>query len=94
MKYKTTKANPIFKEGVILEDNKGCHYITIGKIEKSIVWFSSNVIKEHLQNGHIKEIEEPEFTKSDMIEFGKLCSSEYDKKPVYLFIKYVELKNK
>ena len=68
-KYETTKENPIFKEGLFVND--------MGK-EKAINVNFNHIIKQveingyHLEiwlkEGYIKEVEEPEFTKSDMID--------------------------
>ena len=74
MKYITTSKNPIFKEGINFE-SEGHSFISIR--------FNSGDTKDFeishlLKHGYIKEVQEPEFTKDDMIEFVKYLYDYYD----------------
>ena len=71
-KYITTDKHPEFKEGIKIVQ-------TSGKIEKeemfrdlSGLWNAAKyIIDNALEKGYIKEVQEPEFTRDDMIGFGK-----------------------
>ena len=73
MKYITTKENPIFKEGIEFEKIKD-------SINSTGTWVnvmdglhkvSPIILDQWLKKCYIKEAEEKEFTKSDMIEFAR-----------------------
>lgn len=59
--YKVTSKHPVLKEGVSIVDDQGqyCH-IDGG-------WMN---LKEDLEKGYIKEIQEKEFTKDDILDFA------------------------
>ncbi len=67
MKYITTKDHPELKEGIEFdhEQNQGSCVFARGG-----VYFEQDV-KHGLSTGHIKEVEEKEFTRSDILDFGK-----------------------
>ena len=66
-KYITTKSNPIFKEGVNIDKTEstqiGIHYF---EPEKTL-HINDDVLRNWIEKGYIKELEEPEFTKSDIL---------------------------
>ena len=64
-KYITTDKHPELKEGLILKSETGqpsCLYTCDGM-------YIENDIKLGLKKGYIKEVQEPEFTRGDMIDF-------------------------
>lgn len=64
-KYKVTEKHELLKENVILE-------FSLSKYINSAVWaheFSEDEITSWLESGWIEEIQEPEFTRNDMIDF-------------------------
>ena len=67
-KYITTKENPILKEGLNIDNTEstqiGIHYF---ETDRSL-HINDDVLKDWLNNGYVKEVEEKEFTKSDMVE--------------------------
>jgi len=65
-KYITTSKNPIFKEGIKFE-SESHSYITI---------FQEDIEISHLlKHGYIKEVQDPEFTKDDMVSFARWYSN-------------------
>ena len=72
MKYITTDVHPHIREGVGVELNDermASHYYPEGAL---LVYCGVDFL-DHLHSGYIKEVEEKEFTKSDMIEFANWC---------------------
>lgn len=84
-KYIVTEKHPVFKEGCIIkksgtiETDKGhCTCTTYNLICNGV--FIDHIldlpIAENIEDGWIEEIQKPEFTKDDMIEFAKKCGCE------------------
>jgi hypothetical protein len=74
-KYKTTDKHPFYKEGIIIEE-KYSDEIWIHDIGE-IAPYDYNIAYA-LEKGWIEEIQEPEFTKNDMIdilEYVDYCSA-------------------
>ena len=72
MKYITTDKHPELKEGVIIDDKK----LKLGVI--CLHLFSDYDLELWEHDGLIKELQEPEFTKDDMIEFAFWVLGEQD----------------
>ena len=66
MKYITTDKHPELKEGITIHETSEGDYISFLGFAK----FSKVQNDHQLGVGHIKEVEEKEFTKSDVIDFG------------------------
>ena len=75
MKYETTNKHPELKEGLILEYWSDSSMWVCGpsKFYKVMV----NQLEALLEKGYIKEEGEPEFTKSDMIDFANNWHNHY-----------------
>lgn len=66
MKYLTTYDHPELKQGIeISQAQDGIYYSQAGFAQ-----FTEHQIKAMLESGKIKEVQEPEFTKDDMYDFG------------------------
>ena len=80
MKYITTDKHDFLKKGWICEDGGG------NIMEVGCCWLNGSntlmcnkyAIDYWLKDGQIKELQEPEFTKDDMIEFAFWALSEQD----------------
>lgn len=70
MKYITTKTNPIFKEGIELENSPNFKDHIQISLNSSNNYLPDYLRDQWIRNEWIKEVEEPEFTKSDMIDYG------------------------
>ena len=66
--YVTTKENPIFKEGIKFK-SESHSYISIRFSRNQDV--KELEISTLLEKGYIKEVEDKQFTKSDMIYFAR-----------------------
>ena len=77
-KYETTKENPIFKEGLFVNDMGKEKVINVNfnhLIEQ--VEINGYHLEIWLEKGYIKEVQKKEFTKSDMIDLLKYVSSDF-----------------
>jgi hypothetical protein len=78
-KYKTTSKQPLFKEGLIVKSNNDYTWIEDSSDDHPYDFAINPAIK----NGWIEEIQEPEFTEDDMIDFAnmvkaKSCGNVFD----------------
>ena len=72
MKYITTDKHPELKEGIMLEySTHGQQYYTGSNMYHA----THHQVKALLEKGYIKEVEEKEFTKSDMISLAGYISN-------------------
>ena len=70
MKYITTYKNSLFKDGLIIKQYSECkHWHAEGLF--SAIEFTEAQISVLLDLEIIKEVEEKEFTKSDIVDFGR-----------------------
>ena len=76
MKYITTDKHPELKCGIILE----CISNLNGLYRSKDGWSAMYIGKVELSKGYIKELQEPEFTKDDMLQF---CGYLHDKLPTH-----------
>ena len=60
MKYITTDKHPELKEGRIIDADYPAYFIVDG----------NRIFKDDIKDGFIKELQEPEFTKDDMMNFA------------------------
>ena len=63
--YITTKEHPEFKESVKLTGNESQYEFPLGH---KTFYCGQHTIDLWLKKGYIKEVEKPEFTKSDVLE--------------------------
>lgn len=76
MKYITTDTHPVLKEGIIFDN-----YLDIACVCEIGHDNYTYKIKPSLDKGYIKEVEEKEYTTSDMIKFvGAITNVHYTKK--------------
>ena len=68
MKYITTDKHPELKEGLIC-DSPGDFLVF--KLVNGNHSIGKDALKDWIEKGYIKEVEEKEYTKSDMINFGQ-----------------------
>jgi len=68
MKYITTDKHPELKEGIVLKGNGHQYECRLGY---KIFFAGQPCIDEWLNNEFIKIVQEKEFTKSDMNDYGK-----------------------
>ncbi|GAG11655.1 unnamed protein product, partial [marine sediment metagenome] len=69
MKYITTDKHPELKEGVKIGYYEDQYEI---KLSNKTFYAGQPCIDAWLSNGYIKEVEEKEYTKSDMIDFARM----------------------
>ena len=67
MKYITTDKHPELNEGIILQENAAHD----GHLTEYYATYHKTDIEHMSEKGYIKEVEEKEYTKSDMINFGQ-----------------------
>lgn len=92
-KYEVTEKHPALKKGCIISESSSKVYsrnqdefntfnILFKKGNKTIFidHLIDTPIKEQIEEGWIQEIQELEFTKDDMINFGFECSKKWQKK--------------
>ena len=92
-KYKTTKENPIFKEGIIIRKDTSLPLKIAEYCNPSeIINVGQSVFNKWLEKGYIKEVEEKEFTKSDIIEFFE--SASYHEKVIADFNDWLKQRDK
>ena len=77
MKYITTDKHPDLKEGVIFRRSLSRNDMYVSDVLE-MTYFPSFDFDILLEKGYIKEVEEKEFTKSDMIGFH-FFATEYNK---------------
>ena len=68
MKYITIDKHPDIKEGTIFRKSEGRTQMYVSETS-CITYITESDLDESIEKGYIKEVEEKEFTKSDMIEF-------------------------
>lgn len=71
-KYRVTEKHPFYREGLMIED-RGYSYRKVCTSEGHVLEDNELDMSESLKDGWIEEIQEPEFTKDDMIIFGIQC---------------------
>ena len=75
MKFITTKENPIFKKGIDLSIDNQINVMSVqyvGAQEK--IYLGQDTFIKWRNLGYFKEVEEKEFTKSDMKSYGTYAS--------------------
>ena len=70
MKYITTDKHPELKEGIKFKECTGVDNYVKYSSKRRFYFLSHNQLQAEISKGYIKEVEEKEFTKSDMIEFS------------------------
>jgi hypothetical protein len=70
MNYETTDIHPQMKAGQVIDQDNDNYQFTLGG---KTFFTGLQTIEAWESNGYIKEVEELEFTKSDMIDF--LCNN-------------------
>ena len=78
MKYITTDTHPELKEGIEFE--KSIDYNDFYQSELGWTFILDDHFNECIENGYIKELQEPEFTKDDMMQF---CGYLHNKLPTH-----------
>lgn len=71
-KYRVTEEHPYLKEGAIL-DQKGGSKDSAYFVGETAVFIAFPDMKAFESDGWIEEIQEPEFTRNDMINFADYC---------------------
>lgn len=91
-KYITTKKHPELKEGLVFEQS----ILKEEKVSISFarIYMNTEELKQALEFGYIKEVEKPEFTKSDMIDFLWNNSNKHKDHAKELLNNWIEIKNK
>ena len=78
MKYKVTEKHPYLKDCSIQIYDQDSYYIEYDVDNDFYSELMPWVLpKEWIECGWIEEIEEPEFTKADMLNFNNWCGSGY-----------------
>jgi len=78
MKYLTTDKHPELKEGIeVIKHTISLLGATEYKTSEGYGIFTIPEFKHDLDKGYIKELQEPEFTKDDMIDFANDFISNY-----------------
>ena len=68
-KYITTDKHPELKKGIIFNHEDERSSYCLHSCDESENIYIEQHVKNGLANGYIKELQEPEFTKDDMIDF-------------------------
>ena len=76
MKYITTKTHPTFKEGLKVKMSyaldANIYTVQVDSINPiDTIYLCEELLNNSISKGYIKEVEEKEYTKSDMIDFAK-----------------------
>ena len=88
MKYITTDKHPELKEGIDLETNASMFWaFSLSGSRHSI---SKPIKNDWIEKGYIKEVEEKEFTKSDMIGLLDFYTESQSENNVLVVDKYIE----
>ncbi len=82
-KYRVTEQHEYLKEGLILSNYTDDPYYYSPRSNYGVHECTQTEITKLLESGWIEKIQEPEFTKSDMIIFGTQC---YNKRPDFINI--------
>ena len=79
-KYRVTKEHGFLKEGILyFMGNDKLSYTEKDADFTYILDYNITFKSKWLNSGWVEEIQEPEFTKSDMILFGQQCAAEWQK---------------
>lgn len=71
-KYITTENHPTFRTGIILSVNSG-HKISLE--DGTIIGISKDAFDFWLSDRWVREMQKPEYTKDQLISFGKYCNT-------------------
>ena len=74
MEYETTKTNSIFKEGIKVKMayaiDTNLYSVHTSIIKKACIYVCQELLDKLINDKYIKEVEQLEFTKSDMMGFA------------------------
>ncbi len=90
-KYETTQEHPDLKEGIILTEIDNQYEFKLGH---KTFFTGVPCIKVWISKGYIKEVEDLEFTKSDMIDLIKFDLNSVEWTPKQVFNDWKKQKSK